>query len=31
MGRYRILAITDKVVDVEDIEYNRRQSLPIAK
>jgi hypothetical protein len=31
MGRYRILAITDKVVDVEDIEYHRRQSLPIAK
>jgi hypothetical protein len=32
MGRYRILAITDKVVDVEDLEYNnRRQSLPIAK
>ena len=31
MGRYRILAITDKVVDVEDIEYNRRQSLPIVK
>lgn len=31
MGRYRILAITDKVVDVEDLEYHRRQSLPIAK
>jgi len=31
MGRYRILAITDKVVDVEDIEYHRRQSLPMAK
>jgi hypothetical protein len=31
MGRYRILAISDKVVDVEDMEYNRRQSLPIAK
>jgi len=31
MGRYRILSITDKVVDVEDIEYNRRQSLPIVK
>jgi hypothetical protein len=31
MGRYRILAITDKVVDVEDMEYNRRQSLPIVK
>lgn len=31
MGRYQILAITDKVVDVEDLEYHRRQSLPIAK
>ena len=31
MGRYRILAITDKVVDVEDLEFHRRQSLPIAK
>ncbi|HEY2380129.1 MAG TPA: hypothetical protein VGK48_03000 [Terriglobia bacterium] len=31
MGRYRILAITDKVVDVEDLAYNRRQSLPLAK
>ena len=31
MGRYRILSITDKAVDVEDLAYNRRQSLPIAK
>jgi hypothetical protein len=31
MGRYRILAITDQVVDVEDIQYNRRQSIPILK
>ena len=31
MGRYRILLITDKIVDVEDLAYNRRQSLPIAK
>lgn len=31
MGRYRILSITDKIVDVEDLAYNRRQSLPIAK
>jgi hypothetical protein len=31
MGRYRILGITDKTVDVEDLEYQRRQSLPIVK
>jgi hypothetical protein len=31
MGRYRVLTISDKIVDVEDLEYKRRQSLPIAK
>jgi hypothetical protein len=31
MGRYRILGISDKTVDVEDLEYQRRQSLPIVK
>jgi hypothetical protein len=31
MGRYRILGISDKTVDVEDLELNRRQSLPIVK
>jgi hypothetical protein len=31
MGRYRILAISDKGVDVEDLEYNRRQTLPLLK
>jgi hypothetical protein len=31
MGRYRILGISDKAVDVEDLEYQRRQSLPIVK
>src|SRR5215831_18488636 len=27
MGRYRVLTISDKIVDVEDLEYKRRQSL----
>ena len=31
MGRYRIVGITDKSVDVEDLEYNRRQTLPLLK
>jgi hypothetical protein len=31
MGRYRILSITDKSVDVEDLELNRRQTLPLLK
>jgi hypothetical protein len=31
MGRYRILGISDKTVDVEDLEFQRRQSLPIVK
>jgi hypothetical protein len=31
MGRYRVLSISDKIVDVEDLEYKRRQSLPIVK
>jgi hypothetical protein len=31
MGRYRILAISDKGVDVEDLQYNRRQTLPLQK
>jgi hypothetical protein len=31
MGRYRIVSITDKAVEVEDLQYNRRQSLPLLK
>ena len=31
MGRYRVLRITDTVVDVEDIETSRRQTLPLVK
>jgi len=31
MGRYRVLRITDAVVDVEDIDTSRRQSLPLVK
>jgi hypothetical protein len=31
MGRYRVLTISDKIVDIEDLEYKRRQSLPIVK
>jgi hypothetical protein len=31
MGKYRIAGITDKSVDVEDLENNRRQSLPLLK
>ena len=29
MGRYRISSITDKSVEVEDLENNRRQTLPL--
>jgi hypothetical protein len=31
LGRYRILSITDKSIEVEDMEYNRRQTLPLLK
>ncbi len=31
MGRYRVLTISDKIVDVEDLQFKRRQSLPIVK
>lgn len=31
MGRYRILRITDATVEVEDLEHNRRQILPLLK
>jgi hypothetical protein len=31
MGRYRIASITDKSVEVEDLESNRRQTLPLLK
>jgi len=31
MGRYRVLGISDKTVDIEDLEFKRRQSLPIVK
>jgi hypothetical protein len=31
MGRYRVASISDKSVDVEDLEYNRRQTLPLVK
>jgi hypothetical protein len=31
MGRFRVLSITDKSVEVEDLEYNRRQTLPLIK
>jgi len=29
MGRFRIAAISDKSVEIEDLEYNRRQTLPL--
>jgi len=29
MGRYRIVSISEKSVEVEDLEYNRRQMLPL--
>jgi hypothetical protein len=31
MGRFRIAAISDKSVEIEDLEYNRRQTLPLLK
>jgi hypothetical protein len=31
MGRFRIVSITDKSVEVEDLDYNRRQTLPLQK
>ena len=31
MGRYRIVQISDKSVEVEDVENNRRQTLPLVK
>lgn len=31
MGRYRIVRITGSAVEVEDLEYNRRQTLPLLK
>jgi hypothetical protein len=31
MGRFRIANITDKAVEIEDLEYNRRQTLPLLK
>ena len=29
MGRYRVVSISDKIVEIEDLEQNRRQSLPL--
>lgn len=31
MGRYRIVSISDKSIEIEDLEYNRRQTLPFLK
>ena len=31
LGRYRITRISDSSVEVEDLEYNRRQTLPLVK
>ena len=31
MGRYRIISITDKTVEIEDLQFNRRQMLPLLK
>ena len=31
LGRYRIANITEKAVEVEDLEFNRRQVLPLVK
>jgi hypothetical protein len=31
LGRYRIAAITDTFVDIEDLQFNRRQVLPLQK
>ena len=31
MGRYRVARITDTAVDIEDLEFTRRQTLPLVK
>ena len=31
LGRYRVTRISDTAVEVEDLEYNRRQTLPLLK
>jgi hypothetical protein len=31
MGRYRVTRISETSVEVEDLEYNRRQTLPVIK
>jgi hypothetical protein len=31
LGRFRITRISDNAVEVEDLEYNRRQTLPLVK
>jgi hypothetical protein len=31
MGRFRIVSITDKSVEIEDLENSRRQTLPVQK
>ena len=31
MGRYRVIRVTDALVEVEDLEFSRRQSLPLVK
>lgn len=31
MGRFRVASISDKQVEIEDLEYNRRQTLPYLK
>jgi hypothetical protein len=31
MGRYRITQITDKALEIEDLQFNRRQMLALQK
>ena len=31
MGRYRVVKVTEVTVEVEDLEYSRRQTLPLIK
>ena len=31
MGRYRVVRVTESSVEIEDLEYNRRQVLPLLK
>jgi hypothetical protein len=31
MGRYRVSRISETFVEIEDLEYNRRQTLPVIK